>query len=481
MIVVPLGIASATPTAIRHLPAVALWREGSVYLFDCGENAQMSMLQAGLKRSKIDCIFISHFDVDHYSGLMGLLSTLQLQRRDRELTLVGPKGIKEYVEWNLGFSGVELSFEIKYSEVEEGQDVIRVVDTEDYYVEARPLKHRRFCLGYRFQEKDKPGKVDSEKAAQLGITEDEQFKALKAGENVTLEDGTEIEAHEIVGHPRPGESFAYVTDTEYCPNAVKLAMNTNILYHEATFGNQLADKAKETGHSTAGDAARVATEAQTKLLVIGHFSARYTNLHVLLKEARDGFYPTWLANELRPIFTDPAHERGIISAKVEIKDLTKSSSDSSYSSGRRDSRGGDSRGQSRGGKTFRPRRNTGGGGYRSDNRGGGGGSYNRDNRGSGGGGYNRDNRGSGGGGYNRDNRGGGYNRDAGGGYNREGGSGGSYNRDNRSGGGDRYNSGERRSYGSSSYNRDKPREENNDTKPSKTITPRTSYDDFDRF
>lgn len=243
MIIVPLGIASATPTALRHLPAVALWREGSVFLFDVGENAQMRMLQAGLKRSKIDCIFISHFDVDHYSGLMGLLSTLQLQRRERELTIAGPKGIKEFVEWNLNFSGVELGFQIHYSEVEEGQDEVRVVDTDEYYVEARPLKHKRFCLGYRFQEKDKPGKVDAEKAASLGITEDEQFKELKAGNNVTLPDGTVVESYEIVGHPRPGDSFTYISDTEYCPNSVKLAMNTNVLYHEATFGNQLADKA----------------------------------------------------------------------------------------------------------------------------------------------------------------------------------------------------------------------------------------------
>ena len=323
MIVVPLGIASATPTSIRHLPSVALWREGSVFLFDCGENSQMCMLQAGLKRSKIDSIFITHFDVDHYSGLMGLISTLQLQRREKELNLIGPKGIKEFVEWNLSFSGVEISFDLNFVEVDDDIDEIRVLDTDDYYVEARPLKHKKFCLGYRFQEKDKPGKVDAAKAEQYGITDDEQFKSLKAGNNLTLEDGTVIESYEIVGHPRPGDSFAYVTDTEYCPNAVKLAMGTNILYHEATFGNQLADKAKETGHSTAADAARVATEAQTKLLVIGHFSARYTNLHLLLKEAREGFYPTWLAHELRPIFTDPSHERGIIEPKVELIDLTK--------------------------------------------------------------------------------------------------------------------------------------------------------------
>ncbi|EPJ47199.1 MAG: hypothetical protein OFPI_31910 [Osedax symbiont Rs2] len=375
MIVVPLGVASATPTAVRHLPAVALWREGSVFLFDCGENAQMRMLQAGIKRSKIECIFISHFDVDHYSGLIGLISTLQLQRRDKPLRIIAPEGIQEYVEWNLKFSGVELGFEIIFIEVAEGTDEARVIDEDDYFVEARALKHRRYCLGYRFQEKDKPGKVDAEKATKLGVTEDQQFKDLKDGQDVTLADGTVVESSDIVGHPRAGDSFAYVTDTEYCPNAVKLALNTNILYHEATFSDSLSDKASETGHSSAKDAARVATEAQTKLLVIGHFSARYTNAHLLLKEAREGFYPAWLANELRPIFTDPTHERGIVKAKVELKDLTKESSGSgNYRKGGSDRRSG-------GSKNFRPRRNSegrsnssssrgrsGSGGYRSSNR-----------------------------------------------------------------------------------------------------------------
>jgi ribonuclease Z len=445
MIVVPLGIASATPTAIRHLPSVALWREGSVFLFDCGENAQMCMLQAGLKRSKIDSIFITHFDVDHYSGLMGLISTLQLQRRDKTLNLVGPKGIKEFVEWNLSFSGVEISFDINYVEVEEEASEAKVLETEDYYVEARPLKHKKFCLGYRFQEKDKPGKVDAEKAAQFGITEDEQFKLLKSGQNITLEDGTVVESYEIVGHPRPGDSFAYVTDTEYCPNAVKLAMNTNILYHEATFSNQLADKAKETGHSTAADAARVATEAQTKLLVIGHFSARYTNLHVLLKEARDAFYPTWLAQELRPIFTDPIHERGILSPKVDLVDLTKKKPNSrqGYSKGPRS--GGRPGGRPSGNKNFRSRKG-------------------RDGASSGG---NRGNYHSGG--YQqRNDR---YRQD--GGY-----------RGSSQNSGYRGSSQERGYRGSSQGGRDYSNSDRNnryEDKPNKSITPRTGYDDFDRF
>lgn len=339
MIIVPLGVASATPTATRHLSSVALWREGDVHLFDCGENAQMRMLQAGLKRSKIENIFISHYDVDHYAGLLGLLATLQLQRRDKPITLVGPEGLQKFVEFNFEFANIDLNFEINYVEVSEDIESERVVDTDEYYVEARPLNHTSFCLGYRFQEKDRPGKVDAEKAEKMGITEDEQYKALKAGEDIVLEDGTEIKSYDIVGHPRPGDSFAYITDTKYCPNAVKLAMNTNILYHEATFSQSLADKAAETGHSTSVDAARVANESQTKLLVISHFSARYTNPFVLLREAREKFFPAWLATELRPIFTDPSKEKGIVQAKVYLKEIDPNKSNDKKSSDKNNSGG----------------------------------------------------------------------------------------------------------------------------------------------
>lgn len=353
MIIVPLGVASATPTATRHLPSVALWREGDVHLFDCGENTQMRMLQAGLKRSKIANIFISHFDIDHYSGLIGLLSTLQLQRREETVNIIGPKGIKKYVEWNFKFAGIDLNYDLNFTEIKEDIESQTVVDNDDYYVEARPLKHSRFCVGYRFQEKDKPGKVDAQKATELGISEDEHFKTLKAGNNVELENGAVVESSDIVGHPRPGDSFAYVTDTKYCPNAVKLAMNTNILYHEATFSESLADKADETGHSTSVDAARVATESQTKLLVIGHFSARYTNPFILLREAREKFFPAWLATEMRPIYTNPSQEKGIVKQRVYIKEIDEKSD----SSGSTEKRSYDKKSSNKGeNKRFRKRR-----------------------------------------------------------------------------------------------------------------------------
>lgn len=321
MIIIPLGVSSATPTALRHLPSVALWREGRVFLFDCGENAQMRLLQAGVKRSKVDTIFISHLDGDHFFGLFGLLCTLQLQRRDKPLTIIGPAGLKKMIKSVFDVADIVMEFDIHYKEIKEGFEHEIILDEKDFYVEARPMKHTKFCIGYRFQEKDKPGKVDSQKAEEAGITEDEQYKALKNGDDVTLEDGTIVQSADIVGDPRPGESFVYITDTEFCENAIRLSENATILFHEATFGEPLKQKAEDTGHSSAQDAAIVAKTAKVGRLVIGHFSARYSNQFLLLKEARVVFEKTWLAYELRPIFTNPDQEKELLTPRVELIDL----------------------------------------------------------------------------------------------------------------------------------------------------------------
>lgn len=325
MIVMPLGVGSATPTADRHLASVALWREGRVFLFDVGENAQMRLLQAGMKRSKIDYILITHLDGDHFFGLPGLLSTMQLQRRDKPLNIISPAGIKEFVDSFLKVAGIDLCFEINYTEIEHGVEHQVVVDEQDFFIECRNLKHNKYCVGYRLQEKDKPGKVNAELATSYGITEDEQFKALKAGQDVTLADGSVVLASEVVGEPVKGNVFAYVTDTEFCENCIRLAENATILYHEATFGQALKDKATETGHCTAQEAAIVAKTANAERLVIGHFSARYTNPFVLLKEAKQVFDETWIATELRPIMTDPAQEKNIFKPVVKEPEQRQSS------------------------------------------------------------------------------------------------------------------------------------------------------------
>lgn len=390
MIVVPLGVSSATPTASRHLPAVSLWRDGRIFLFDCGENAQMQMLKIGMKRSKIDYIFITHLDGDHFFGLPGLISTLHIQRREKELTIVGPVGVKEYVDFHLKFTNIDLTFDIHYIELEEGFEGGVVIDEEEFEVSARPLVHNIFCLGYRFQEKDKAGKVDSAKATEFGITEDQHFKDLKAGLDVTLEDGTIVTAAEIVGPIREGKSFVYITDTRICPNAVELARKATFLLHEATFGSALNDKAVETMHSTAEEAALVAKEADVERLILTHYSARYTNEYVLYKEAKMHFENVWIANELRPIMTDPANESGIFRAPREARPQSSRPSSGGFrpqgSGGYRSGGGGSFRGGrpsygssggNRGGSSYNsgaPRRSFSSGASGGDY-------YNRDNRG----------------------------------------------------------------------------------------------------
>ncbi len=326
MIIMPLGVGSATPTADRHLASVAMWREGRIFLFDCGENCQMRMLQAGMKRSKIDYIFISHLDGDHFFGLPGLITTMQLQRREKPLHIISPEGIQKFLDAAIDAVNLELCFDIVYHEIPIGTEHMMVVEEADFTVEVRKLEHSTYCVGYRFQERDKPGKVNAELATQMGITEDQQFKDLKNGLDVTLEDGTVVKAADIVGHTIHGTVFTYVTDTQFCENAVKLAERATILYHESTFGQNLKDKAVETGHSTAQEAAIVAKTANVERLVIGHFSARYTNPFVLLKEAKMVFDNTWIATELRPIMTDPEQERGIFQPPMQQRDSFQSQS-----------------------------------------------------------------------------------------------------------------------------------------------------------
>ncbi len=297
--IIPLGVSSALPTRDRHLSSTVLIRGGESFLFDCGEGTQYQLLHAGLKAYRITAIFITHFHGDHVYGLPGLMASLAMLKRKEPLLLVGPQGLRRLIDFVRDFSSMDWPFEIQVTEVEEGTAYARVWETDEYYVEARPLEHRIFTLGYRFQEKPRRGRIYPERARALGLTDMRLLGLLEEGKAIELPGGRRITPEEVMGPPRPGAAFAYCTDTRPCPSGVLLGRKAELLYHEATFTHDLLERAIETGHSTAREAAEVALKAEAQRLLIGHFSVRYRSVTPLVQEAREIFPCTEAAQELK--------------------------------------------------------------------------------------------------------------------------------------------------------------------------------------
>ena len=303
--VIPLGTASALPAAGRHLPAFALERKGRVWLFDCGEGTQYRLKAAGLKRTRVDGIFITHFHGDHWYGLLGLLSSLQLLERTDPVTLVGPAGLRELLRAVPGANPADWSFPLRIVELDADFTHAVVAETDEIIVETRPLAHGTFAAGFRFEEKPRPGRLNAEAARALGVPDGPALGRLKAGEPVTLDDGTTVSPEQVVGPERPGLVVAYVTDTRPCDAGRRLATAADLLVHEATFGEELADRAVTTGHATAREAATVARDAAAERLLLTHFSARYPAPDRLVQEARAVFSNTDAARELNRYVLDP--------------------------------------------------------------------------------------------------------------------------------------------------------------------------------
>ena len=303
--VIPLGTASALPTEDRHLSSVAVERKGRILLFDCGEGTQYRLLHADLNRARVDAIFITHLHGDHCYGLPGLLSTLALQQRSDPMTLVVPPGGRAMLEAIPGGGPDEVPFPLRIREM--GADLTHAVvyDTDEVAVEARPLDHRTFAMGFRLEERARPGRFDPEAARALGVPEGPAFGQLQDGEAVTAVDGTTVQPDQVLGPPRPGISFAYVTDTRPCDGGRALAADADLLYHDATFADAHEERAETTGHSTARQAATVAQDAGARRLLLGHLSARYPDPTPLGREAQEVFSGAEVAEELRRYALDP--------------------------------------------------------------------------------------------------------------------------------------------------------------------------------
>jgi ribonuclease Z len=259
-------------------------------------------MRSSIKRSRIHSIFIGHLHGDHLYGIAGLISTLHLDGRDNPLNVFGPEGLRHFLTAAFRTSELDFKFGLNLQEFPRGFRG-RVLDEDEYYVDALPLDHSIFCLGWRFQEKDKPGEFNLEKAVELQIPRGPLYRKLQLGEAVTLDDGRVILPEQVVGPKRRGKSVAYCLDTQFSQRSIELAHECTALIHETTFGSEELDMARERKHSTMEDAARVAKEAGVTNLIATHFSSRYDMRQVarIADEARQLFEPITIGRDLLEI------------------------------------------------------------------------------------------------------------------------------------------------------------------------------------
>lgn len=285
----------------RNVSALAVAREAEWLLFDCGEGTQTQIARAGLSPSRLTAVFITHLHGDHFNGLPGLLSTMGLDQRTRELTLRGPRGIREYKDTLERLRVSFVTYPVELREFASLPELSAVHESTDYTVSACQLDHRIFALGYRVDEHPRPGRFNVERAVSIGVPEGPLWGRLQSGEDVQLADGRIVQPSDVLGPERPGKSVAYCLDTRPCAASVELARGVDLLIHEATYTEEFVQEARDYGHSTAAQAARTALDAGARRLLITHFSTRFPDPTPLLEEARAIFPNTVLAEDLTEI------------------------------------------------------------------------------------------------------------------------------------------------------------------------------------
>jgi ribonuclease Z len=285
------GTAGSVPTARRGLPAILLRAGGERILLDCGEGTQQQLLRsAGLP--ELDAVFLTHFHLDHWLGLVGMLKTFDLRAREKPLAIHGPPGLKALfglLRPVIGRTGYPLSL-VELEPYEE-------VRFDGYSIGSFPVRHRVEAYGYAFVEDDRPGRFDVETARRLGIAEGPDFGRLQRGETV---DG--VRPEQVVGEDRPGRRIVYSGDTAPCQAVEVLADGADVLVHEATFLSDERVRARETGHSTAAQAAEIARDAGVRLLALTHLSTRY--------------FPREIRDEARAVFPNTVVPRDFDAIEV---------------------------------------------------------------------------------------------------------------------------------------------------------------------
>ena len=292
-----LGTGSGRPTPKRNVSAMYLRFGGRAVLFDCGEGTQMQLLHSGARSSRLDAICISHFHGDHINGLPGFIGTMGLSGHTDPLTLIGPRGMPKYLRALHDLSILRPGFVVDVVENREGL----LLERDDYTLEGVKLSHRLPTHGFIFRERDLLGRFDLEKARALEIPAGPLYGRLQRGEAVQLDDGREISPDQVVGPTRRGRSVAYMCDTRPSERVGEAVAGVDVLVHEATYLHEFASQARERGHSTVREAAEVARDAQVDELVLTHISPKHGSKREILREAREVFAQTRLANDFDTI------------------------------------------------------------------------------------------------------------------------------------------------------------------------------------
>jgi ribonuclease Z len=290
-----LGSSSATPSKGRYQSAQILKIHNEYFMIDCGEAAQYQLSRYKLNHTKISHIFISHLHGDHFFGLIGLLSTMNLYGRKNPLHIYAPAGLDEIIQIQLKYSETILQFPLHYTTLD-SKESVHIVDHPLMDVYTIPLQHRIYCNGFLFKEKRKPLKLNKEKLPQeLTLLEIAQ---LKQGFDVLDEDGNvKVAVTDCCMPALKSRSYAYCSDTRFTESILPYITGVDLLYHESTFLDELSDRAAKTYHTTAKKAAEIAKKAQVGKLIIGHFSSRYYDIEPFLEEAGSIFKNTSLGVE----------------------------------------------------------------------------------------------------------------------------------------------------------------------------------------
>lgn len=289
-----LGTAGSIPTPERNPSAVLVNREGEMLLFDCGEGTQRQMMRARTGMMRLNYILLTHLHADHILGIPGLLETMAFQGREEPITIAGPRNTLRVVEALRSISCLSQGFDVRTVELEPG-DMLRM---EGYQVEAIETRHSVPSIGYCLKEDLRPGRFNREAAEALGVPPGPLFGRLQHGHSVQVK-GSVVNPGQVMGPPRPGRKIVYTGDTRPCRSVEVASNRADLLIHDCALADDMAEWARETRHSTAGEAARIARAADVGQLILTHISSRYSeDASVLLRDARSIFERTYVAEDL---------------------------------------------------------------------------------------------------------------------------------------------------------------------------------------